>query len=102
MRTAVKLPSHHGNHTEASFSQTTCSIRPEVRSSVTLAPTLALTAATPIAINTNFVTPVGVAKALRPPAHSLTTKLAANASNALPAAVAAAAGVRPDQSAFAR
>ncbi len=92
MSTAAKSLSHHGNHMEANFTQLTFSVRLKVPTpTLTPAPTLAPMAVANMAISTNLAIRVGAAKALRPSAQRLTKKPPANASNALPAAVAAAA-----------
>ena len=101
MSTAVKLPSHLGDQMATNFSQSTCSMRPEAPTPTsTLELTLALIVAVMTAINTNLATRPGVAKALRPPAHQLTRRPPANASNALPAAVATATCVGTDEASF--
>ena len=92
MSTAAKSPSQRGNQIEANFCQSTSSMRLEgPRPRLRIESTLALMATTNIAINTNLAMPSGAPKALRPPAHQLTRKPPATASNALFTAVATAA-----------
>ena len=105
---AAKSPSHHGNQMAANLAQSMVSASARVpmsplttalltiaptstiTPSLTIVPTVAPSAAANTAIHANVAMPAGAAKASRPAAKRLRRKQPANASSALPTAIAAA------------